>query len=259
MNTATQNADSDSESAQPESLSLSASASTAKGHDRALRIHHAAQKRRTRETNKRRDEALKAQANRRRRPTAESGEHQGVELDDIEGGSDMDAHLHRRMTRAMGDAEEEMEQVSGSESGEEWRSIKSADPESFQSHPTDDGMGISKGDTRAFDSEGDSVSSDSPSAVQSTAGKYLPDHLFAAAALAKSRPRNGVRPSQTTPKARSTTKKRRHPHARAKDVVVGWVSINTIILFYEQTAFSVHVLSAPCHHLRQARLSLHPE
>jgi hypothetical protein len=223
MNSATQNAD---ESAQPESLSLSASASTAKGHDRALRVIYAAQKRRTRETNKRRDEILKAQAGRRRRPT-ESGErnleHHGVEVDDIEGGSDMGARLHRRMTRAMDDAEEEMEQVSGSESGEEWCGIKSADPESFQS---DEDMAISKGDTRALDSDG-LVEGDS---VQSTAGKYLPDHLFAVA-LAKSRPRDNVRPSRTTPKARSTTKKRRHPHARAKDVVVGWVSISHLDTF----------------------------
>jgi hypothetical protein len=225
------NADSDSDSGQPESLSLSASASTAKGHDRALRIIYAAQKRRTRETNKRRDEILKAQAGRRRTAPNESGErnleHHGVEVDDIEGGSDMDARLRRRMTRAMGDAEEEMEQVSGSESGEEWCGIRSADPERFQSHPTDEDTAISKGDTRALDSdsvmEGDS---DDPSAVQSTAGKYLPDHLFAVA-LAKSRPTNSVRPSRTTPKARSTTKKRRHPHARAKDVVVGWVSISS--------------------------------
>ncbi len=238
MDSATQNSpgDSDSDSGQPESLSLSASASTAKGRNHALRILYSAQKRRIRETNKRRDEILKAQAGRRRRSmiaSSESGErdleHHGVEVDDIEGGSDMDTRLLRRMTRAMGEAEEETEQVSGSESGEEWGGIKSADPESFQSHPADEDIAISKGDTGAFDpdsvSEGDSVNHDDPSAVQSTASKYLPDHLFVAA-LAKSRPRNSVRPSRTTPEARSTTKKRRPPHARAKDVVVGCVPIS---------------------------------
>ena len=235
MNSATQNGDSDSESGRPESLPLSASASTAKEHDRALRILYAAQKRRTRETNKRRDEILKAQAGGRRRSIAssESGErnleHHGVETDDIEGGSDMDARLHRRMTRAMGDAEEEVEPVCGSESGEEWGGIKSADPENFQNRPMDEDMAISKGDTRALDSdsdsEDDSINSDDRSASQSTADKYLPDHLFAAA-LAKSKPRNGGRPSRTTPKARSTNKKRRRPHARTKDVVVGWVLIS---------------------------------
>ena len=133
----------------------------------------------------------------------------------------------------MGNAEEEMEQLNGSQSGEEWCGIKSADPESFQSHPTDEDMAISKGDTRALDSdsimEGDS-SRDDPSALQSAAGKYIPDHLFSVA-LANSRPRNGVRPSQTTPKARSTTKKRRHPHARVKDVVVGWVPVSHLDTF----------------------------
>jgi hypothetical protein len=233
MDSATQNGDSDSESAHPETLSLSVSASTAKEHDRALRILYAAQKRRTRETHKRRDEFLKAQAGQRRRSVAssENGErnlkHHGVEVDVIEGGSDMDAHLHRRMTRAMGDAEEE---DSGGESGEEWGGIKSADPENFQSGQKYEDTAISKGDTRALDSdsvsEEDTVAgSDDPGATQSTLGTYLPDHLFAAA-LAKSRPRNDVRLSQTTPKARSTNKKRRRLPARAKDVVVGWVPIS---------------------------------
>ncbi|KAH9003288.1 hypothetical protein EDB86DRAFT_2826470 [Lactarius hatsudake] len=231
MDNATQNGNSDSDSGQPESLSLSASASTAKGHDRALRILYAAQKRRIRETNKRRDEILKAQAGRRRRSMIAPGEngerdleHHEVEVDDIEGGSDMDARLLRRMTRAMGEAEEETEQASGSESGEEWRGIKSADPENFQSHPADEDMPISSGDTGALDTEGDS---DDPGAEQSTARKYLPDHLFAAA-LEKSGPRNNVRPSRTTPEARSTTKRRRPPHSRAKDVVVGTRTLRTL-------------------------------
>lgn len=139
----------------------------------------------------------------------------------------MDARLHRRMTRAMGDAEEEVELVSGSESGGEWGGIKSADPENFQNRR----MEISKGDTRALDSDRvsdeDDVGSDDSTAVQSTAGKYLPDHLFATA-LAKSRPRDCARPSQTTPKARSNNKKRRHPLARAKDVVVGTRTLHTL-------------------------------
>lgn len=223
MDSATQNGDSDSESGQPESLSLSASASAAKEHDHALRILYSAQKRRTRETHKRRDEILKAQAGWRRCSitSSESGERNldhGVEVDDIEGGSDMDAHLHRRMTRAMGDAEEE---DSGSESGEEWGGIKSADPKNFQNYPMEDTT-ISRGDTRALDSdsveEEDTVTnSDDPGATQSITGTYLPDHLFVAA-LAQARPRTDVR---LTPKARSTNKKRRRPPARAKDAVVG--------------------------------------
>jgi len=36
-------------------------------------------------------------------------ENHGVETGDNEGGSDMDPHLHWRMTRAMGEAEEETE------------------------------------------------------------------------------------------------------------------------------------------------------
>ena len=229
MNSATQNGDSDSESGRPESLSLSASASKAKERDRALKIHYASQKRKTRETNKRRDDFLKAQAGRRGSiASSERGErnpeHHGVEADDIEGGSDMDVRLHRRMTRAMGDAEEEVELVSGSESGGEWGGIKSADPENFRNRRMDEDTAISKGDTRALDSDRVSdeggVGSDDSSAIQSTTAKYLPDHLFTAA-LTKSRPSDCVRPSQTTPKARSNNKKRRHPHARAKDVVVG--------------------------------------
>jgi hypothetical protein len=269
MDSATQNGDSDSESAQPESFSLSASASTAKEHDRTLRILYASQKLRTRETHKRRDEILKAQAGQRLRSIAssESGErnleHHGVEVDDIEGGSDMDARLHRRMTRAMGDAEEE---DSGSESGGEWGGIKSADPENFQkfqNRPKYEDTAISKGDTRALDSdivpEDDTVAgSDDPGATQSTAGTYLPDHLFATA-LAKSRPRNDVRPSRTTPKARTTNKKRRHLPARTKDVVVGWVPMSQSFSSMKKTPSTAHVLSAPCHHLRQLYLSLHLE
>ncbi|KAI9457645.1 hypothetical protein BJY52DRAFT_1272088 [Lactarius psammicola] len=239
MDSATQNSpgDSDSESGQPESLSLSASASTEKGRDHALRVLYSAQKRRIRETNKRRDEILKAQAGQRRRSIApsESGKrnlgHHEVEVDDIEGGSDMDTRLLRRMTRAMGEAEEETEQVSGSESGKEWGGIKSADLVRFQSHPAVEDMAISMGDTGVLDSdsvsEGASVNNNAASAVQSTASRYLPDHLFAAA-LAKSRPSNSVRPSRTTPKARSTTKKQRPPHARAKDVVIGTRTLRTL-------------------------------
>ena len=260
---ATQNGDSDSESGRPESLSLSASASTAKEHDRALRILYSAQKRRTRETHKRRDKILKAQAGRRRRSitSSESGErnleHHGVEVDGTEGGSDMGAHLHRRMTRAMVDAEEE---DSGSESGEEWGGIKSADPENPQNRPMDEDTAISKGDTRALDSdsvsEEDTVtSSDEPGATQSIAGTYLPDHLFVAA-LAQSRPRNDMRPSRITHKARSTNKKRRRPPARAKDVVVGWVAMSQSFSSMNKTSSQAHVPSAPCHHLRRLYLSM---
>jgi len=222
--------DLDPDSGQPESLSsLSASASTAKGHDRALRSFYAAQKHITRETNKRRGKILQAQAARQRRSSiAGSGqydlEHHEVEVDDISCGNDMDARLNRRMTCAMGDAEEETtEQVSGSESGKEWGGIKSADPKNFQSRPADEDIGISG----YLDSDGDSEEDcdGHDNATQSTQSKYLPDELFAVA-LAKSRPRNGVRPSQTTPKARPTTEKRRRPHPRAKDVVVGWVLIS---------------------------------
>jgi hypothetical protein len=99
--------DTDSESGSPEIVSLSSSASAARGHHRALRNFHAAEKRKARETNRRRDERLKAQADRRRRVTATQrrgihgvGDHE-VEPDTDNNVSGRD-NLHQRMTRAHG-------------------------------------------------------------------------------------------------------------------------------------------------------------
>jgi len=251
--------DSDSESGLPETVPLSTSASAAKRHDHALRNFHAAEKRKIREKNRQHDERLKTQAHMRRRVTAASGKdrlyvgYHGLESGDNEGGREMDPRLHERMTRAMGDAENEMEEVdsgSGSGSEEEWGGIKitkianedgsqvvadqdvemlgSEGEEKFRSGDSDPGDG--EGD------EDDGLGAQQPLASPS---KYLPDHLFVAAF---SKPKNAVRPSQTTLKTRPS-RKRQSVRARTKDVVVGWVSIHhfSILflfpLFYESDLF----------------------
>jgi hypothetical protein len=265
--------DLDSESGLPEIISFSTSASIAKGQHHALRSFRTVEKRKMKERNRRHDERLKAQANMRRRVTATTGkskhhaENHEAETGDNESGSDLDPRLHLRMTRAMGDAEEEMmmeESDGANASADEWGGInvagggavhwqaaggqgvensrgkgiqgteetegkfRNADPDSGEGESDDDGLGA--------------LHSQAPSS------KYLPDHVFVAA-RPKPNPENDVRTSQTAPKMRSTRK--RHPRrARGKDVVVGWVSIshcNILFLFpsfYESDPFPQHTYNS---------------
>ncbi|KAI0288295.1 hypothetical protein BC826DRAFT_1107797 [Russula brevipes] len=239
--------DTDSESSLPETVSLSTSASAAKGHDRALRNFHAAEKRKIREKNRRHDERLKVQANMRRHATATTGkgrlyvENHEVGADDPDGGSDTHQRLHSRMTRAMGDAEEETEEVdSGSTSGEEWGGIKAANEEDYQVSAdvivgmlTDEGEEEKKEETRNGNLDSSEVGGDDdddgPSTLRplSPPSKYLPDHLFIAA-FSKSKLGNLLRPSRTTPKTRSSGK-RHSVRTRTKDVVVGTHAVRTLL------------------------------
>ena len=153
--------DTDPESGLPETISLSISASVAKGHDYSLRNYHVAEKRKIREKNRRHDERLKAQANMRRRMTTTTGkdslyvENHEVGAGDNEGGSGIDPRLHWRMTRAMGDAEEETGEVdSGSTSGEEWGGIKGANEEDLQV-TTDQDVGMLRGEGKEETRNGD--------------------------------------------------------------------------------------------------------
>jgi hypothetical protein len=255
--------DLDSESGLPEIISFSASASVAKGQHQALTSFHTIEKRKIKERNRRHDERLKAQANMRRRVTATTGkskhraENHEVETGDDENGSDLDPRLHLRMTRAMGDAEEEMMEesdganasadewaginVAGGEGGVHWQAAGDQDVEMSEGEGTEETEEKSRNaDSYSGERDGDD---DRLGALHSQApsSKYLPDHLFVAARR-KLNPENDVRTSQTTPKTRSTRK--RHPvGARRKDVVVGWVSIshcNILFLFppfYESDLF----------------------
>lgn len=239
--------DPDSESGLPEIISFSTSASLAKGQHHALRSFHTVEKRKIRERNRRHDERLKAQANMRRRVTATSGkskhhaENHEAETGDNESGSDLDPRLHWRMTRAMGDAEEEMMEESdganGSASADEWGGIGIAGGEGVHWQATGGqdvemsrGEGIrgteeTEGKPRDADPDsGEGGADDDGLGAQAPSSKYLPDHVFVAA-RPKQNPENDVRIPRTTHKARSAIK--RHPvRARRKDVVVGCVSIS---------------------------------
>jgi hypothetical protein len=141
----------------------------------------------------------------------------------------------------MGNPEEQMEEdTSGSESGEEWGGINIEIEENFRvmaEEPED--VEMLKGEesangTRSVDldrGEGKGVR-DNPSALQSLSSKYLPDHVFLSA-LSKPKAKNDVRASQAAPKTRPPGKQQ-DVHARAKDVVVGWVAISHL-----NTVFSV--------------------
>jgi len=232
---------SDSESGLPEIISLSTSASAAKGHDHALRGFHAAQKRKIREKNRWHDERLKGQANMRRRHPTTTGkdklyvENHGVETGDNEGGSDMDPHLHWRMTRAMGEAEEETEEVNSRSASEgKWEGINFENEDDFQATAHQnaemlggDHEGEMGGKIRVrkhFAEKGDHNGLGHRT-MQSLAlpSKYLPDHVFVAAfSKPKSENDNDVQRSQTMPKTRPPrSRKRRSVQACTKDVVIG--------------------------------------
>lgn len=222
--------DSDTESGLPESVSLSSSASAAKGHDHALRNFHAAEKRKIREKNRLRDERLKAQAHMRSRVTATTGKgrlyvgNHGLGMRDNEGGREMDPRSHSRMTRALGDTEEV---DSGSTGEEEWGGIKNAHEGDFQVAPDQDvELSRSEGEVNTRNADLDVGEEEGDDGDQSLASpnKYLPDHIFVAA-LSNPKPKNDVRPSRTTHRTRSSSRKRKSMQARPKDVVIGWVSI----------------------------------
>ncbi|KAF8504308.1 hypothetical protein F5888DRAFT_728909 [Russula emetica] len=248
--------DSDSESGLPEIISFSTSASVEKGQHHALRSFHALEKRKIKERNRRHDERLKAQANMRRRVTATTGkskhhaENHEVETGDNESGNDLDPRLHWRMTRAMGNAEEESDGANAS--AEEWGGINVAGEEDVHRQVTGgqdvemsrgEGREETEGKSRNADpdsGEGEGDDDGLPGALHSQvpSSKYLPDHVFVAA-RPKLNPENDVRISQTTPKTRSTRK--RHPvlRARRKDVVVGTRTVRTL----SSSPASVHVQS----------------
>jgi len=261
--------DPDSESGLPEIISFSTSASLAKGQHHALRSFHTVEKRKIKERHKRHDERLKAQAKMRRCVTATTGkskhhaENHEVETGDDESGSDLDPRLHRRMTRAMGDAEEEMEgSDSANASADEWGGINVAggeevhwqagggqDVEMSRGEGTEETEGKSR-NADPYSGEGEGGDDDGLGALHSQApsSKYLPDHVFVAS-RPKVNPENDVRISQTTPKTRSASK--RHPvvRARRKDVVVVWVSISlqyslSILPFYESDPFPQRTYSS---------------
>ena len=228
---------SDSDSALPEIISFSSSASLAKGHDHSLRSFHAVEKQKIKERNKQHDERLKAQANTRRRVTATTrkgklyvGDHE-VETGDSGSGSESDHHLHWRMTRAMGDAEEETDSASAEEweginatSGDDLPTAADRDVEMSESEGADETEGKSRnGDLDSDEGESDD---DGLGVLRSQAppSKYLPDHVFVAA-WPKSKPENEMRLSQTTLKTQSS-RKRRPVRARKTDVIVGWVSVS---------------------------------
>jgi hypothetical protein len=264
--------DTDSESGRPEIVSLSSSASAARGHHHALKNFHAAEKRKAKEKNRRRDERFKAQADMRQHVTATAprgmgmhdvGGHEVEPGNNASGGSDS---LHQRMTRAMGNAEEETD---ASGSGDEWGGINVQNEENFRdmAEELEDVEMLKSEESEKETQNGDldlgerEGSDDNPSALQSLSSKYLPDHIFHAA-LSKPKARNDVRPSRATLKTRPPGKRQR-VHARAKDVAVGWVPIshpNMVFLcsFRSMNLIPslVHVQSAPYHHLRQGRLPL---
>ncbi len=266
--------DPDSDSGLPEIISFSTSASVAQGQNHALRNFHAVEKRKIKERNRKHDQHLKAQANLRRRVTATTGkskhhaENHEVETGDNESGNDLDLRLHRRMTRAMGDAEGETEEsdgVSASASADEWGGINVADGEDVHWQAAEgqdvemsrgEGTEETQGKSRNGDPDSgegqDDDDDDGLSALRSQApsSKYLPDHVFVAA-RPKPDPKTDVRLLQTTPKTRSA-RKRQPVRARTKDVVVGWVSIshcNILFLFlpfYGSHAFPQHTY---CSHI----------
>ena len=240
--------DYDSESGLPQIISFSTSASVAKEQHHAQRTFHAVERRKIKERNRRHDERLKAQANTRRRVTATTGkgkhhaENHEVGTGDDESVSDSDSRLYWRMSRAMGDAEEEADELDGTNaSADEWGGIGNVtggedvhwqaaggqDVEMSRGEGTEETEGKSRnGYPNSGEGEGDD---DDLGALHSQApsSKYLPDHVFVAA-RPKLNPENDMRISQTAPKTRSTRK--RHPvRTRRKDVVVGWVSISHCI------------------------------
>jgi len=231
--------DSDSESGLPEIISFSTSASVEKGQHHALRSFHALEKRKIKERNRRHDERLKAQANTRRRVTATTGkgkhhaENHEAETGDNESESDLDPRLHWRMTRAMGNAEEEMEGSDGADaSADEWGGINVAggggqDVEMSRGEGMEETEGKSRNaDPNSGEGEGDDDGLGAPHS-QAPSSKYLPDHVFVAA-QPKLNPQNDVRISQTTIKTRSTTRKQHPVRARRKDVVVGTRTVRTL-------------------------------
>ena len=235
---------SDSESGLPEIISFSTSASVAKGQHHALTSFHAVEKQKLKERNRQHDERLKAQANMRQRGTATTGktkhraENHEVETGDNESGSDLDPRLRWRMTRAMGDAEEEMEESDCANAGVDvWEGINMASGEDIywqtaggQDVEMSRGEGTEETEGKSRNADLDSGEGESDDGglrallSQPPSSKYLPDHIFVAV-RPKPKPENDVRISQTTPKTRSARK--RHPlRARRKDVVVGCVSIS---------------------------------
>ncbi|KAI9454191.1 hypothetical protein F5148DRAFT_1151771 [Russula earlei] len=252
--------DSESGTGMPEIVSLSTSASAAKGHDRALRSLHAAQKRMAREKNRRCDEYLKVQANNRRRFAATTGKgkhkvyagNHGVEAGDNEGGRDMDPRLHWRMTRAMGEAEEEWEETVSRDASEEWGGIEFADedlqaPEQTLEMSSGENRDGEKwaGETRDghLDSGGHVDGRLGTSQTMAPSSKYLPDHVFVTAPSERT-PENGLRRSQTMPKTRFS-RKRRSAQACTKDVVVGIRTIRTLISFPKGTHSHPSGISLP--------------
>jgi hypothetical protein len=220
----------------PEALSLAQSKRNAETLNHALNDFKAAEKERRKERNRTRDRKLKERAaqTRHTKRVAEEGD---------------DAHA--RMERAMRDAEkeEEAEDEHGSESED---NFEGSSKEISSEESEDEAMEMAEdGEDGIMDSDNDDESQDETdeggTKLNQSLAKpkqnhhHLPDHLFTAAFTPQTQPSfSNPQSAASVSRPNDIVKKRKH-RARAKDLIVGYVStpcVLRIILFNQVSCSS---------------------
>ncbi|CAL1710491.1 unnamed protein product [Somion occarium] len=208
----------------PEAISFNSEKKAAKGRDAALQQFQSEERLKTKEKNRRKDQALKERALSKRKPDVKG--KAGPSRDDLEA----------RMERAMRDAAEQSGSDLEDEEPEEFEGFNADDSEADEfSEASDDSVSDESSEDElpvhvredGEEEESPSEEEDVPPRKPSQKLDYLPDHLFTAA-FSQPETSSGAKRKAAASQKDTPTKKRRRLKKTNKDIVIGSRTIRTV-------------------------------
>jgi hypothetical protein len=209
---------SDSESEAPETLNLAQTAQSARGREREIRHFAAAERQKTKERNRLRDERLKKQASVKKAKKSSSKNTARAEDPDEE-----TRRLEARMKRAMDEADDEDEDSEDGDydtgkmdfAGSEGMEDSDDDGDDSDEGAEDYDMDVEGGDVSS-DMKDEAEEEDDGDGISALKSGYLPDHLFASAFSKTPAPRSKEKSSKPVKKTKHKRASRKN-----KDMVIG--------------------------------------
>ncbi|CAL1710493.1 unnamed protein product [Somion occarium] len=220
----------------PEAISFNSEKKAAKGRDAALQQFQSEERLKTKEKNRRKDQALKERALSKRKPDVK-GKDKAVNEEEDENEDDGSLagpsrdDLEARMERAMRDAAEQSGSDLEDEEPEEFEGFNADDSEADEfSEASDDSVSDESSEDElpvhvredGEEEESPSEEEDVPPRKPSQKLDYLPDHLFTAA-FSQPETSSGAKRKAAASQKDTPTKKRRRLKKTNKDIVIGCV------------------------------------
>ncbi|CAL1710490.1 unnamed protein product [Somion occarium] len=225
----------------PEAISFNSEKKAAKGRDAALQQFQSEERLKTKEKNRRKDQALKERALSKRKPDVK-GKDKAVNEEEDENEDDGSLagpsrdDLEARMERAMRDAAEQSGSDLEDEEPEEFEGFNADDSEADEfSEASDDSVSDESSEDElpvhvredGEEEESPSEEEDVPPRKPSQKLDYLPDHLFTAA-FSQPETSSGAKRKAAASQKDTPTKKRRRLKKTNKDIVIGSRTIRTV-------------------------------